>query len=912
MRDLNTVLTTIITAQTQWYYIGLQLELTPDVLDCISTDRTLHRTQDYLRETLRLWLKRVPQPTWESLANALKSSTVEEGRLAKSVEEKYCSPGERHYPRPRRGEKYSEYIRRLYQQLAPVNMLQLPNLPHYEFVTLAMIGKARIKFGGKLDEFSELTIHGKPDDIMREKKEIELEDIFTKDKATVHVVVIDGAPGAGKTMLVWHICHEWAKNKLFTQFRIIVLVTLRDPAVQRAKSIADVLLPPTNEIDAQNVASEMQACRGRGVLFLLDGWDELPEQQRKSKNFLFRELIEKPQNHSLDEVTIIVTSRPVSSGDLLRCLSNEIVSSRIEIVGFISSKIKEYFKTCLESVEEHAGQLDELLRTVEDNPPIESICYLPLNAAIVVYLFCACDHKLPSTYHELFESLVLHCISRDMERKDQIDSQSHQHRQNIYSFDKLPENIREPFKQICKLACFATMEDKIALSSADLPEDCLGVLNNQLGLMQAVPSFLQHGRELTYHFLHLSLQELLAAYHISKMTPATEQVKVFNGMYNKPRFDAVFGFYAGFTKFKTEGIRDVVSRIVKDGKSSDGEKTLLVSLMNWLYEAQDPELCNFVQRELNGVLNLSYTILKPLDALSVGYFLSTVSTTRADLSSCSIEDHHVRLLVKGLSHSEPTANEACVEMNVSKNNIHAEGVKEIADYLQKSNVIKALSLRGNKLSHLTVPLLMKALTDNSSLTRLDISQCSLKFMEEVGESLRTMLEKNESLLSLDISFSEISPDYIADGIQNSSLQTLDMKYCTITAEGVRQISAAIQKGKLEELSIGPLVDDCMEPLSIALTSLKSLTLRGEKVTDQGLENLGNALQGKNSLVKLNLWDFHHVTSEGLKNLVLCLRQNSNLKSLQLSEDQAAEVEETVSSLNKSRQPQAQLKLETQT
>ena len=59
--------------------------------------------------------------------------------------------------------------------------------------------------------------------------------------------------------------------------------------------------------------------------------------------------------------------------------------------------------------------------------------------------------------------------------------------------------------------------------------------------------------------------------------------------------------------------------------------------MNWLYEAQDQELCNFVQEELtrdqsgqlnkgNGALNLSCQILKPSDALSVGYFMSTVKT----------------------------------------------------------------------------------------------------------------------------------------------------------------------------------------------------------------------------------------------------------------------------------------------
>jgi len=137
-----------------------------------------------------------------------------------------------------------------------------------------------------------------------------------------------------------------------------------------------------------------------------------------------------------------------------------------------------------------------------------------------------------------------------------------------------------------------------------------------------------------------------------------------------------------------------------------------------------------------------------------------------------------------------------------------------------------------------------------------------------------------------------------------------MKYCTITAEGMRQISVATKNSKLEELSIGPLQDDGMKPLSIALPSLKSLTLRGEKVTDEGLKTLGNALQENSSLLELNLWDFRTITSGGLNDLVLCLEKNSTLKSLKLSEDQAKKVEERVREVNKSRQPQ--LKLETQT
>ena len=934
--DLNIVLQALITADTKWHNIGRQLGLSKEELSRIGANYRLQK--ECLRETLSLWLSGVdPVPTWEGLVDALKNHTVKEDQLAKFVEENYCGAKV----------KYSDYLRFLYRNLAPQRMLQWPELPHYEFVTLAMIKQERVTFGKTLDKFVQSTLHGNIDDILCRKEEIDLEHMFHKDEANHKVVLIEGAPGVGKTMLVWHICREWGRNQLFTQFSIIVLATLRDFADQEVKSLTDVLsITCENPEDAQKVSSKMKACHGRGILFLLDGWDELPKEQQRNEKLFFRMLIEKPEMVSLDKAAVIVTSRPVSSGDL-----RKFVSLRVEIVGFTSSNIKKYFKTCLKSEEEYSKKLDKLLHILADNPLIESICYLPLNAAIVVYLFCACGYTLPSTYYELFKLLVYHCIIRYAEKSH--GNLQHQH----LTFEKLPEKIRKPFEQICKLAYLATKNNVMTFSSDTLRSFEVTEPLNHLGLMQSVKTLHVHGEGTTYHFLHLSLQELLAAYHISKMTPETRQVEVFKDLLHNPRFSAVFGFYAGFTKFKKEGIRDVVAEIVQKERKSE-EKTLLVSLMNWLYEAQDPELCDFVQGELikdqsgkangeNGVLDLRYTSLRPSDTLSVGYFLSTVGTTvgrccYANLSCCSIEDHHIKFLVKGLSHHQ-SMSKACVEMNLSMNCIRTEGLEYIADFLKESPTIKALNLGRNKLgrnklgrninklSHSNVCRLMEALTDNSSLTELDISESYLELTGEVGVSLQTMLKENKSLRSLDISHSRISCDCIADGlVQNSGLKILFMKYCNITTEGMRQISEAIQQTDLEELSIGPLEDDCIDPLTNALTSLRSLRLIGSKVTDKGLQILGYALQENNSLLELSLFDFQSVTSEGLKILgeqlkknqtlkvlglrlicrittdslkyfTMCLQQNSTLKLLALLEKHVEEVKETVRNINKRRQ-----------
>ena len=84
MRD---ILDEIFTACPKWYYIGLQLNVPPYILDGIKSEPTLL----CLDKVIRYWLTHMnPRPTWGDLANALKKSTVGESRLAGEIERKFC------------------------------------------------------------------------------------------------------------------------------------------------------------------------------------------------------------------------------------------------------------------------------------------------------------------------------------------------------------------------------------------------------------------------------------------------------------------------------------------------------------------------------------------------------------------------------------------------------------------------------------------------------------------------------------------------------------------------------------------------------------------------------------------------------------------------------------------------------
>ena len=155
------------------------------------------------------------------------------------------------------------------------------------------------------------------------------------------MILIDGAPGSGKSTLSVHICQQWGRGDLFNQFTVVILIQLRDPKVQSAQSIAD-LLPAKDLAMAEWAAGEIMANEGSGVLWILDGYDELPSHVQDSS--IVSTLI-KPKLHQenpLSKTSVIVTSRRISSGDLC-----PLVSSRIEVLGFTAEEQRLFFTECL-------------------------------------------------------------------------------------------------------------------------------------------------------------------------------------------------------------------------------------------------------------------------------------------------------------------------------------------------------------------------------------------------------------------------------------------------------------------------------------------------------------------------------------------------------------------------------------
>ena len=665
---------------------------------------------------------------------------------------------------------YRDYLKTRYEPQELTSSTQWPPLPVTKVFKLAMIRKEKIQRGRIEDDFIRLTITGKVDkNILHKKTPVNLENIFSDCDRKRKLVLVEGAPGSGKSTLTLHICQEWAEGKLFQEYDIVVLVRLRDPLIGKAKTVAD-LLPCVDKAMANEAETAIKAQYGAGVLWVLDGWDELPSDLPSDS--IINKLIQPRmfQESPLVKSSVIIASRPSSSAEL-----HPLVSSRVEVLGFTPHELEQYFRECLKG---DSGAVQTLLERIQNNPVVEGSCYLPLNAAIVAHVFLSSDHSLPTSNHGIFTAVVQNILTRYLQ--DRLGKTTPVG--DITSHDTLPLEIQSPFIDLCELAFYGVSKNKVTFADSDLTALSISKDVSKIGLLQSVPSIVS-GYLLSYFcFLHLSIQELLAAVHISHMS-AKQQISVFQELFGTPRFSAVSQFYAGITKLRTNrpffsllprflrgqvpaSVHDLVRDIVKDSEHSN---PLLVSLLHCLYEAEDPSLCKFVAELLGHRLTffndiLEGTTLTPLDCLAVGYFSSVVTTTctvsrcTVNLGRCSIGDQGCKFLVRGLckclnAQSKITSQ---LNLNLSINDIHEEGIHHIAQLLQNTSVVRKLDLTLNPIGDGGLKSLCEALSTNTTLEELDLGFGLGYFSINSGPLLGQLLSENTSLHCLNLQGNKIT------------------------------------------------------------------------------------------------------------------------------------------------------------
>ena len=252
-------------------------------------------------------------------------------------------------------------------------------------------------------------VRGHIDKVEKARRRVELEDLAPmKYGEPSNCILVQGAPGSGKTMFSWEVCRRWGQGKLLQHYPLVVMLPLRDPDIQNACSLED-LFPHDHKPTQKEVVAAVEREARKGVLFLLDGFDELPSIQRQETS-LWMKLI---RGKLLALATVMVTSRLWAIKSLLVPEHISRISQHIQIVGFTSDNGNE----CISKAFPDAKERSEFSDYLSACPHIRSTMYVPLNCTIVVevYRSISSKHPTPKTMTHLYTTLVRELLLRYME-----------------------------------------------------------------------------------------------------------------------------------------------------------------------------------------------------------------------------------------------------------------------------------------------------------------------------------------------------------------------------------------------------------------------------------------------------------------------------------------------------------------
>ena len=458
------------------------------------------------------------------------------------------------------------------------------------------------------DSWSEI-VQGKLDRFPRESITIDqiaskVEDKFSK------LVVIKGAPGGGKTTLSWELCRRWANGEVWTDYSLVVLLRLRDENVQEAVELVDLFQCEDTDY-SKNIYAIIRKNYGQGILFILEGLDELPPPF-KQRNSIFMKLI---TGLLLPASTVLVTTRPWAVCDLPVTCSSRI-DQFIEILGFSSKQIQEYIDLMIKD-----GAPPELREYIDSNPRISSAMYNPLHARIVVEVYRELHDEsnsiFPNTTTELYTAYSRVLIKRYLHDKPESDGRG--------ELSELPSSLQVHFDKLCQIAYNGITKEKqqLVFFKEDVVDDSttLGFMNSVHPLYKSTK---KNNNSPSYNFLHLTLQEFLAAFYVWKNKTPHEQLILFETKADDGSYKMILLFLAGLTKLNDPWTQCVLPTpyVYYEKGSSKAERMCRFSSdqILWIYESQN------VQAMKDLYCNVLYELPlddRRIDQFALGYVVAS-------------------------------------------------------------------------------------------------------------------------------------------------------------------------------------------------------------------------------------------------------------------------------------------------
>ena len=820
----------------------------------------------------------------------------------------------------------------------------------YEKMLLPQESKLRKPFelalvcGEKIDKYDEhniftrATLRGDKDDIKLSKSPITISSLDTlQDDSPARLVLVEGAPGSGKTTFSIEIVLKWMKKEILTDISLLALFPLRDYNLRKVTELKELLILITPEYES--LLEELKVNRGKGVAFWFDGWDEIASSL-DSQLSIYKLLM---SGELLPKARVFVTSRSWAT-DYIKEQLHQQPSQHIEIVSSYQKQIN--WLTGLNKGAQSTKLILEFSKFLKETPAIRCNMHTPLATQITLEVYQWSQESgspLPTTVTQLYTTYTCFCIHK------YLDNHSHFHPKmwKTNNFRDLPDLLRSWFVNLCQLA-YDGLLDGQRLVFPDVPNH---LRLETLGLMQAqAPLYAsEESAVVSYHYKHLTLQEFLSALLLSWMSDE-ERNEVLQEHIKKGSFTMVVRFLSGLTKSLP------ISSVHLDEKLISSSKIEVLAVFHWLFEIGDKAFIAKIlgNREIDIFSDYSWSIF---DYFVIGYcvaqsncswgiyfrhslmgdekltqFFQTLNSGDAEILGNvhlnSIDLSHNELTSQGFRHLKdvsPHFLQYLKEFVLSNNNLDHTAVQDIANAIIQMPNLEELDLRFNNGIRDGVFPLMSALQEHNTLKSLDLSSTyiserdvqhlaeflsSSQCLEELNVSgncfsassisiLFLGLQQNRTLKNLYMRSNDQSPNQISiEAIETLSayfrnkekckLVTLDLRYCTITSDLAIVLAHGLSKNcsiKEIDLANNPIDDYGTIALSQALTENKTISklfLARCNITATGGEALATSVMVNTSVEQLDV--SYNSLGEAIQIFAHVLEKNKTIKQLHVRSD----------------------------
>ncbi|XP_029603876.1 NACHT, LRR and PYD domains-containing protein 12, partial [Salmo trutta] len=726
---------------------------------------------------------------------------------------------------------------------------------------------------------------------------IKCNDIFKplpgQDKP-IRTVLTKGIAGIGKTVSVQKVILDWAEGKANQDVNFMFPLPFRDLNLKKDQySLMQLLshyFPELKEIDSIEDGETK-------TVFIFDGLDEcrLPLDFKNNEkccdvtkptsvDVLLTNLIE---GNLLPSALVWITSRPAAANQI----PPECVAQVTEVRGFNDPQKEEYFRKKITD----QNLANEIIKHMKTSRSLHIMCHMPvfcwISATVLEMILKEAEKdEVPKTLTQMYSHFMLiQTIVKNKKYNKATETNPKERSQS----DK------EMILKLAKLAFQQLQKGNLIFYEEDLRECgldvteaseysalCSEIFKEESGLYQ----------DKVYSFVHLSIQEFLAAVHALEscldkkenvFSPTSDEEKesiqlsdlhrraVDQALKSKNgHLDLFLRFLLGLslesnqnllrglltqTGSTTQSNEETVERTVRylsDKIKYESSPERIINLFHCLNELGANSLVEDMQTSLQSG-TLSEIKLKPDQCSALAYLLLMSEEV---LEKFKLKRYNTS--EKGYQRLLPVVK-TCKRALLDHCKLTCESCETLASALQTPNSpLRELDLSYNDLGDRGMELLCVGLTSPlCNIQTLVLDRCELTY--ESFETLASALQTpNSPLRELDLSYNDLGDrgvKLLCVGLTSPlcNIQTLVLDHCKLAYESCEALASALQtpNSPLRELdlSYNDLGDRGVELLCVGLTSplcnIQTLVLGQCGLTEGCCSDLASVLSSPNSQLK---------------------------------------------------------------